>query len=219
VHQPVEHLSRDVARRIALAAQGFGKPRPTGAVDRRHVRRVFDRVGLVQIDSVNVVVRSQELPLWARLGAHRRDLLSTMAAGGELFEYWAHEASLLPVEHQPLWRWYMDRRAETGVWGGLVELAKREPGYVEAVYRQVAERGPLRVSDLHDPGVKSGPWWGWSHGKHALEYLFASGRVSARRSSTFERVYDVTERIIPGSCRSLTRSGPRSATCRYTAST
>ena len=202
-HEPVETLSLGLARRIALAAQGFDRPRPDGAVDRRHVRRVFDRIGMIQIDSVNVVVRSQELPLWARLGPHRRDLLGTMAAKSDLFEYWAHEATLVPVEHHPLHRWQMERRTVSGVWGGLVELAERNPGYVEDVYQQVLARGPLRVSDLLDPGVNRGPWWGWSHGKHALEFLFATGRVSARRSPTFERIYDVTERIIPAAVLAL----------------
>src|SRR6478752_10625840 len=101
-------LSLARARRLALAAQGFTDPRPKGAVDRRHGRKVFDRVGLIQIDSVNVLVRSQELPLFARLGDHRRDLIPSMTAAGDVFEYWAHEASHLPVAVQPLLRWRMD---------------------------------------------------------------------------------------------------------------
>ncbi|MGZ4735681.1 MAG: winged helix-turn-helix domain-containing protein [Acidimicrobiia bacterium] len=186
------------ARRIALAAQGFASPRPSGRVDRRHVRRMLARVGLVQIDSVNVIVRSQELPLFARLGPHRRDLLSGMVADGELFEYWGHEASLLPIELFPLLRWRMAAAgAKEAGWNGLIRLAHERPDYVEAVYDEVRERGLMSASELDDPGAKSGPWWGWRHGKQALEYLFWCGRLSARRRTNFERVYDLTERLIP----------------------
>jgi uncharacterized protein len=193
----VDRLSSAQARRIALGAQGLARPRPTGRVDRRHVRRLFADVGVVQIDSVNVVVRSQELPLWARLGHHDRELLPAMAADNELFEYWGHMASLIPVEHQPLYRWRM-ARAHREAWPSLVQMNKERPGFLEAIYDEVADRGPLRVSELPDPGTKRGPWWGWSHGKEAVEYLFWCGRLSARRlPNNFERIYDVTERIIP----------------------
>ena len=191
-------LSVDRARRIALGAQGFGVSRPDGRVDRRHVRRMLSRVGLIQIDSVNVIVRSQELPLYARLGPHRRDLLTGMVEDGELFEYWGHEASLLPIELFPLFRWRMQAAGDKAAgWGGLIRLATERPDYVEAVYDEVRERGLMSASELDDPGAKSGPWWGWRHGKQALEYLFWCGRLSARRRSNFERVYDLTERMIP----------------------
>ena len=94
-------LSADAARRIALAAQGLADPRPTGRVDRRHLRRVFDRHRLIQVDSVNVLVRSQELPLFARLGAHPRTLIADAVADGELFEYWAHMAAIVPERPAP----------------------------------------------------------------------------------------------------------------------
>ena len=191
-------VSANRARRLALGAQGFGVPRPSGRIDRRHVRRMLARVGLIQIDSVNVIVRSQELPLFSRLGPHRRDLLMGMVADGELFEYWGHEASLLPIELFPLMRWRMDAAgAKAAGWTGLIILAKERPDYVEAVYEEVRERGLMAASELDDPGAKSGPWWGWRHGKQALEYLFWSGRLSARRRASFERMYDLTERLIP----------------------
>jgi uncharacterized protein YcaQ len=187
-----------MARRIALAAQGFAEPRPGGRVDLRHGRRLFDRLGLIQIDSVNVLTRSQELPVFARLGPHRRDLLPLMVQRDHLFEYWAHEASLLPVEHHPLMRHRMERALNgAAAWPGLTRLWRDRPGYVEAVEQEVRDRGPLRAGELSDPGVKGGPWWGWNHGKQALEFLFWTGRLSAKRASNFERVYDVTERVIP----------------------
>lgn len=186
------------ARRLALAAQGFGSPRPTGRVDRRHVRGVLQRVGCIQIDSVNVVVRSQELPLWARLGDHPRTLLPAMAHDVELVEYWCHEASLVPVTWWPLLQWRMQAaRDGRGTWSGLAQLQRDHPGYVEAVLAEVRERGPLTAGGLSDPGTRSGPWWGWNRGKQALEYLFWCGHLTARRGPTFERVYDLPERVLP----------------------
>lgn len=161
---------------------------------RTHLRRLFADVGVVQIDSVNVIVRSQELPLWARLGAHDREAIPSMAADQELFEYWGHMASHVPVALQPLFRW---RMAQHHMWKGLLELERDHPGYMNAVLREVEERGPLSAQELSDPGRKAGPWWGWAKGKQALEYLFWSGRVAATRLPNFERVYDVPERMLP----------------------
>jgi uncharacterized protein len=105
-------LSAAEARRIALAAQGFADRAPTGAVDARHARRVLGRVGVFQIDSVNVLVRSHYLPLFSRLGPYPAGLLDTLAyKRRELFEYWGHEASFLPIGNQPLFRWRMARYA------------------------------------------------------------------------------------------------------------
>lgn len=191
----MQRISLPTARRIALTAQGIGAPRPTGRVDRRHARKLFDHVGVVQIDSVNVIVRSQELPLWARLGAHRRDLLTGMAADNELFEYWGHMASFLPIERHPLFRWRMQRAKEGHSWGGL--LAANKPEFVEEIYAAVRDRGPLAASDLATAESRSQPWWGWTDTKLALEHLFWCGRISARRRNTFERVYDLTERMLP----------------------
>lgn len=158
---------------------------------------MFDRVQLIQIDSVNVLVRSQELPLFARLGPHRRDLLPVMAAAGELFEYWGHEASLIPVEQFPLLRFQMERAARGERHSGLASLEQRRPGYAAAVLEEVAARGPLTANELSDGGRRRGTWWDWSDGKVALESLFMTGQVSARRRATFEREYDLTERLIP----------------------
>jgi uncharacterized protein YcaQ len=192
-----ESLSRAQARRIALQAQGFGERRPTGRTDRRHVRRVLDHIGFLQIDSVNVLVRSQELPLFARLGDHDRSLLPKMVASSELFEFWCHEASLLPVEMRPLLTWTMDASSER-VWNMLRHRTREDLAYMEAVYTEVKERGPMTAGELSDPGVKGVGMWNWSKGKRALEMLFWEGRVTARRRpADFARVYDLTERMIP----------------------
>ena len=192
-------LSIEQARRIALASQGFADPKPSGRVDRRHARRVLDRVGLLQIDSVNVLVRSQELPLFARLGDHRRDLVPQLTASGDLFEYWAHEASHLSPRLQPLLRWRMDAaRDGLGTWRGVARISVDRPEFVAAVLADVAEHGPLTAGMLQDPGgTKGREMWDRTPGKWALEYLFWSGRVTARRGPNFERLYDLPERALP----------------------
>jgi len=191
----LRRLTRDQARRTALAAQGFTTPRPTGRVDVRHFRRVLDCVGLLQLDSVNVLERSHYLPMFSRLGPYDRAAFDRWTARSrELFEYWGHEASLIPVGRYPAFRFRMD---EMEPWGSARRLLDERPGYVEGVLREVADRGPLTVSDLDDPGERGGPWWGHAPGKDALEWLFASGRITATRTSTFGRSYDLLERVVP----------------------
>jgi uncharacterized protein YcaQ len=188
-------LSNAHARRIALAAQGFCDPRPAGRVDRRHLRRVLDRIGLIQIDSVNVLVRSQELPLFARLGPHPRSLIPDATAAGELFEYWVHEASHVRTDHYQLHRWQM--RAPHR-WASFRELMETRGDYIEQVYRQVLDRGAVVAGDLRQRVGTKGTWWDYDDGKIALEALFHEGRLTAwRRPNDFARVYDVTERVIP----------------------
>jgi uncharacterized protein YcaQ len=191
----MRRVTADQARRIALAAQGFTDPEPTGAVDRRHFRRVFRRIGLLQLDSVNVLARSHYLPVLARLGPyHRARLDDYTARSGEVFEYWSHVASLLPVEDYPLYRHRMDAEP---IWESIAVMGREHPEYVRSVYDEIAERGPLTVSDLSDPGARTGPWWGYGNGKYALEWLFMKGRITSRRTNGFTRLYDLTERVIP----------------------
>lgn len=190
-------LTNDQARRVALNAQGFGTPRPTGRIDIRHFRRVLDRVGLLQLDSVNVLERSHYIPMFSRLGPYDRAAFDRWTvSSGELFEYWGHEASLIPVERHSTFRFRME---EMKPWGSVRRLIDERPGYIEDVLEQVAARGPLTVTDLEDAGERGGPWWGYAPGKHALEWLFASGRVTAYRSPTFGRRYDLPNRVVPPS--------------------
>jgi uncharacterized protein YcaQ len=199
---PRDSLSAAEARRLALAAQGFAEPRPATGVARRDVLRTVRRLGLVQIDSVNVLVRSHYLPLYSRVGAYDRSWLDELAYGGrrrKLFEYWGHEASLLPVEQQPLLRWRMQRaRNGDGLWGGVARFGREHARFCETVLAEIRERGPVGVSELAASGRRKGGWWGWSEGKVALEWLFWTGQVTTRaRRGTFERVYDLTERVLP----------------------
>ena len=138
-------VSEAEARRIALGAQGFAEGRPTGRIDRRHLRRVLDRIGLIQIDSVNVLVRSQELPLFARLGPHPRSLIWDATAAGELFEYWVHEACHVQTAHHHLFRWKM---GSPFPWPSFRRRVESRRKYIETVYEYVAEHGPLVAGDL-----------------------------------------------------------------------
>lgn len=191
-------ISRDSARRIALAAQGFATPRPTGRIDRRHLRRVIDSVGLIQIDSVNVLVRSQEMPLFSRLGNHPRTLIPDATAAGELFEYWCHEASHLPVSMHPLIRWRMDEARNGSMWPGLRRIAESKPKLMKEIRDRIYNDGPLIAGDVRTRTGPKGSWWDWDEGKAVLEYLFWTGEITAqRRPNDFARVYYAPHDVLP----------------------
>ena len=213
-----QHLSAAAARRIALAAQSFGVGRPDGATNAGHVRRAIDRLGLLQIDSVNVLARAHYLPLFSRLGAYDSGLLDRLAWGPRgqraLFEFWAHEASLLPLDTHPLWRWRMERaaKAEGDGKGKLHVFARENRRFIDDVRRQLRDRGPLAASELEGGTGKKGPWWGWSDAKYAMEWLFFAGEVTtATRRGAFERVYDLTERVLPAEILSHPTPSPAEA--------
>jgi len=178
---------------------------------------VIGQMGLLQLDSVNVLVRSHYLPTYSRIGAYDRAALDARAfAGGKkraLFEYWAHEASLLPLDLHPLMRWRMQRAAAgIGIYSGIARFAAENRDYVRAVVDEIRRRGPLAASELDDPGTRSGPWWGWHKGKTALEFLFWAGEVTTgHRRGAFERVYDLTERVIPGEVGAIATPGEADA--------
>ena len=201
-----ERLSAAQARRVALAAQGFAQPRPAAVTDRRPLRKVLASTGLLQIDSVNVLVRAHYMPVFSRLGAYPVELVqqaaytSSARAPRELFEYWGHEASLLPMTVQPLLRWRMAEASENA-WGGVRKLADERPDFIADVLAEVRRSGPLSAGELehlHEsvPRGKSG-WWEWSSVKIAMEYLFWAGEITTASRRGFERVYDVPERVIP----------------------
>ncbi|MGH9274417.1 MAG: winged helix-turn-helix domain-containing protein [Acidimicrobiales bacterium] len=196
-------LRLDEARRIALHAQGFNDPRPGGRVDRRHFRRVVDRVGLVQIDSVNVLTRSHELPFLARLGPYPRAGLSDwLWSSCEMFEYWGHEASLLPVELHPLLRW---RMADDHAWKGVQSFRRSHPGLGEDLLAAVHDNGPVTLGELEHLGdaikrrpAAPGSMWNWTPAKKAVEWFFWNGQVSAvRNPQTFERHYARPDQVLP----------------------
>lgn len=195
----LEQISPAQARRIALAAQGFGPARP-GRVDQGHLRRTVERLGLHQIDSVNVLARAHYLPAFSRLGAYDSTLLDRAAWGKRserrLFEYWAHEASLLPLALHPFLRWRMARadRGEAG-YKGIRRIAHERRADAMEVLNRIRQEGPLAASDFESS--RTG-WWEWSSSKILLEWLFYAGHITtATRRRSFERVYDLTERVIP----------------------
>ncbi|WP_293861361.1 winged helix-turn-helix domain-containing protein [uncultured Alsobacter sp.] len=189
------------ARRIALAAQGLARPR-RGAAEAPDFLRLTQRLGLLQIDSVNVLARAHYMPAFSRLGAYDRTLLDTAAYGGrrrKLFEYWGHEASLIRVEHQPLLRWRMERaRAGQGTYTGLARFGRERAAYIDTVLEEVRRRGALSARDFGHEARGTGSWWGWSDAKRALEWLFWAGLLTtATRRDGFDRVYDLPERVLP----------------------
>jgi uncharacterized protein YcaQ len=206
-------ISASEARRLALASQGFADPRPASEPGGWDLRRVLRRIGLLQIDSVNVLERAHYLPAFSRLGPYRHELLDRLSqrAPRRLFEYWGHEASLLPVELHPLLRWRMDR-AEHDAWGGMLRIKRDRPALVAEVLEQVRERGPIAASELSaERPRRSGPWWDWSDSKRALEWLFWSGQVTAARRRRFERLYDLPERVLPAKVLAAPTPSPEDA--------
>ncbi len=191
----MRRISRSQARRYALAAQGFTEGRPGGRVDVRHFRRVVSRVGLIQLDSVNVFSRAHFMPFFSRLGSYDRDALDAwLWRSGEMFEYWGHEASLIPADQHRLFRWRMDQELN---WKAMKRLQEQQPGYIDEVMSQVEAGGPLRTRELEDPGERQNrTMWNWSHGKLALEVLFLQGKVTTADRPNFTRLYDVTDRVI-----------------------
>lgn len=199
-----ERLSVEQARRIALAAQGFARPMPR-TVDGRALRTVMRHTGLLQIDSVNVLVRAHYLPAFSRIGPYPRELVDRAAyrRPRSLFEYWGHEASLLPVETYPLWRWRMDD-VHAHAWSGMRAVNQDRPQLVTELLRDVRDDGPLTASQLaarhdRDRPRRTGPWWDWSDVKRALEFLFWAGDITTATRRHFERAYDLPERVLPAS--------------------
>jgi uncharacterized protein len=203
----MDTITAAAARRTALAAQGFADAAPGGAVTRRHLRRVLDRVRLIQLDSVNVAVRAHYMPLFSRLGPYDRDLVDDAAWTHRasrprlLVEYWAHEASLVPVEDWPLFRWRM-RDRENRHAGWYSRLLEDSPGLIDEVLAAVKDLGPIGAGPLEaELGVGGararGGWWNRSSVKHACEWLFATGQLTTGARRGFQRLYDLPERVLP----------------------
>ena len=189
-------LSAREARAIAITAQGLATARPA-QVDAPALRALIQALGVIQIDSVNVLARSHYLPAWSRLGAYDHAALDALSrsAPRSVFEYWGHEASLLPIELQPQLRWRMARAREQA-WGRIRKMARRKV-LTARVLAVVAERGPIRAGELETTKPKRKGWWQWSEVKVAIEWLFWSGQVTSAGRRGFERLYDLPDRVLP----------------------
>lgn len=194
----LDSLSAPLARRVALAAQGFGVGRGSSEVGTRQLNLALQRLAVLQLDSVNVFERSHYLPLYARLGAYDKTLLDrlTFERRSPYTEYWAHQAALIPEEHRPLWGWAMAHwrsdRTDHGRWGAA------NPDMLEFLRAELRDRGALTAGQVeHDASQRRGPWWGWSDVKMGLETLFMWGEVAVAGRTRFERIYDLAERRIP----------------------
>ncbi|WP_144766240.1 winged helix-turn-helix domain-containing protein [Curtobacterium sp. 9128] len=192
-------LSAVESRRVALAAQGFGRA-PAEVVGTRALRAGIDRLGLLQIDSVNVFDRSHYLPLFARLGAYDRTALDrlTFAARGPYREYWAHEAAFIAQDDLRLFRWKMDAMRERDAAPARVEHVTRTESVRRELHAMLRAEGPMPASAVeHESNVRRGPWWGWSDVKLGLELMFRWGDVVSAGRSGFERVYALPSQVLP----------------------
>jgi uncharacterized protein YcaQ len=197
--QRLDALSIADARALALAAQGFDTARPKTKATQRHVDALISRLGVIQIDSVNVLVRSQELPLFSRLGNHNRNAIPKATEQQKLFEYWGHEAAHLPVETHPLFRWKMEaaRSGKAKHWG-LTGFYDDNKAFVKRMLKHVEKNGPTTSRELSTRTEKKGTWWDWDEAKVALEYLFLTGQLMSRgRGTDFARIYDTPQRVLP----------------------
>jgi uncharacterized protein len=198
-------MSIEEARRVVLRAQGFGD-RLTGRPTRRHLLAVSKRIGMLQIDSVNVLMRAHYFPMFSRLGVYPVKLLDEASYSRKeryFFEYWGHEACLLPLDVFPLLRWRMERaRNFVGTWTGLARFAKSNQDFVERVFETVKAHGPASAGEIARHLMEERPrgargWWGWTESKAALEFLFWCGRITTDTRRNFARLYDLVERVIP----------------------
>jgi len=196
--QRLDSLSIADARALALAAQGFDTARPKTKATQRHVDALISRLGVIQIDSVNVLVRSQELPLFSRLGNHNRNAIPKATEQQKIFEYWGHEAAHLPVEIHPLFRWKMEaaRLGKAKHWG-LTSFYDDNKAFVRRMLKHIEKNGPTTSRELSTRTEKKGTWWDWDEAKVALEYLFLTGQLMSRgRGTDFARIYDTPERVL-----------------------
>ena len=197
----MRRLTLPQVRRAALGASGLLRERPAGRVDVRHFRRVVADVDVVQLDSVNVVTRAHEMPFWSRLGAYDTEALRQwLWLSREMHECWAHVASLMPTEAEPLLR--HRQREHSHPWASIQRIVEEHPGYVERVEAFVHEQGPVTVSDLEEAGQRSREFWGWNPGKKALHWLFLAGRTAVHeRTPSFVASYAGREDVLPDAVR------------------
>jgi uncharacterized protein len=182
-------VSATAVRRLAVAAQGYARRyrRATTA----DVEKAIRRLSCVQLDSISTVDRSHRIALGGRVGAFPAGAVSSLLAQGRIFEYWAHEASLLPIEAWPLFR----RAMENGGRGWYGSIGKTHPHLADEILAEIRERGPLASRQFE--GAAGGGMWNWKPAKAMLERLWNHGDLVIAGRQGFQRVYDLAERVIP----------------------
>jgi len=206
----VTDISAAQARRIALAAQGFGKPPTDAATGIRQLGSLVERLGLLQLDSVNVYERSHYLPVFARLGQYDKADLDRLTFGrkSRYTEYWAHEAAIIPMAHRPLFQWRMDARRRHQM-SDDTGWPRTNGAMLDWLRAELAATGPIAASQIeHDANRGSGSWWGWSDVKYGLEYLFGWGEVVSAGRTRFERTYALAEQRVPAEILATTVAEP-----------
>ena len=201
-------LSAEEARRISLNAQGFSYKRTADKASAAELNFVMDAMKVVQLDTVPIVVRTQYLPFFSRLGNYDMSLYDEIAyEEDQWFELWAHEASIAPVKSEPFFRFIKERAKRGDTWKGLYKVAKEEPDYVKTVLKEVEQRGPLEAKHLNDPRyINQSGWGSRSVGQLALNWLYRIGEVGIRRGKNFEKKYDLITNIVPSEV--LSRPSP-----------
>jgi uncharacterized protein len=188
-------LTAAAARLVHVAAQGLHRRSP-GPATKHDVLEAVRRMAVLQLDTISVVAKSPYLVLFSRLGPYDPAWLDELLEHGALFEYWAHEASLLPIEDYAFLRHRMLAPEAMG-WKYRTEWVAEHRHEMDRVLAHIRVHGPVRSADFerHAPG--SGAWWGWKPEKRALEYLLTAGELMVRRRENFQRVYDLRERVHP----------------------
>ncbi|HEY9077977.1 MAG TPA: crosslink repair DNA glycosylase YcaQ family protein [Anaerolineaceae bacterium] len=190
----ISPLTKAQVRTIQLAAQGLLKP-PEQPASKSDVLFAIRKMHALQIDTINVVARSPYLVLWSRLGDYQPKWLEELHAEGHLFEYWSHAACFLPIEDFPLYRrWMLDG---TRGWIDSAPWIRKHQVAVDAVIHRIQEEGPLRSADFVNHQKPAGGWWNWKEEKIALDRLHSAGELMIRRRVNFQRVYDLTHRVLP----------------------
>ena len=201
-------LSAEEARRISLNAQGFTDKRTANKASASELNSVMDAMKVVQLDAVPIVVRTQYLPFFSRLGNYDMSLYEEIAyKEDQWFELWAHEASIAPVKNEPFFRFIKERAKRGDTWKGLYKVAREEPEYVKTVLKEVEQRGPLEAKHLNNPRyINQSGWGSRSVGQLALNWLYRIGEVGIRRGKNFEKKYDLISNIVPSEV--LSRPSP-----------
>lgn len=190
----VQTIPLATARRLFLEGHGLLADTARAATPGRVFGEV-ERLGFVQLDSISVVERAHHHILWTRLHNYRPPVLDRLQRAGKVFEHWTHDASIIPSQWFPHWRHRFARVS----WGGWLRsrMGADHEQILASVIGRIRDEGPLMARDFEHPTQRGGPWWNWKPAKAALEYWWRTGELAIPRRDSFQKVYDLTERVLP----------------------